>query len=90
MTGIWEGFRSLAQRVRSEFGSGTEWVEPGNWITHAVITGQLDSVSFSHAPRRYDLAPDNVLIATSAPRPAATGEENPAPETEAERIARAG
>ena len=91
MTGIWGGFRSLAERVRGEFGSSTEWVEPGNWITRAVIRGELESVTLVHpaaAPQTYELAPDNVLIATSAPRPAA--EEPAAASGETGRVARAG
>jgi len=101
MTGIWGSVRSLAERIRGEFGGGVEWVEPGNWITHAVMAGQLDSVSFARpaaAPKTYELAPDNVLIATSAPRPAATMDAMPdvAPAAASEgpakddRVARAG
>ena len=92
MTGIWEGFRSLTERVRGEFGGGTEWVEPGNWITRAVIGGELGAVTFraeAPAARTYELAPDNVLIATSAPRPASSEMETDAA-SEDGRVARAG
>ncbi len=93
MTGIWEGVRSLTERVRGEFGGGTEWVEPGNWITRAVIKGELNAVSFpGEAPvsPTYELAPDNVLIATSAPRPAVPDVAAETAESDDSRVARAG
>ena len=90
MTGIWQGVRSLAEKLRDGVGSSTEWVEPGNWITRAVITGQLEDVAMPRTAATapvYDLAPDNVLIATSAPRPVS---EEEAATREDGRVARAG
>ena len=98
MTAPWRG---LAARCRSALGGilrrsgeshahASGWVEPSNAITRAIYEGlgDLDQLAQSlyqpwEQPR--ELAPDNVLIAASAPRLEATAatETIPAPAEDA-------
>jgi hypothetical protein len=65
MTGVRERTRTLLDKVRFDIRGEAHWVEPGNWITRAILSGELE-------PRpKFELAPDNVVLAAPAPRPAA-------------------
>lgn len=89
MAGIWEHARALAERIRSgEFRGGAVWVEPGNWITRSILSGELEQLSLPARRHAYDLAPDNVVIAASPPR-TAPGEETDERDADG-RVARAG
>jgi hypothetical protein len=94
MTAPWRG---LVARCRTAFGGilsrsgegrphAPGWVEPSNAITRAIYAGLGDLDELAQAlyqpwTEARELAPDNVLIATSAPRAgtAVTSQASPAP-----------
>jgi hypothetical protein len=59
MTGVRERTRTLIEKLRFDLHGEAHWVEPGNWITKAILSGDLE-------PRRAELAPDNVILTAPA------------------------
>jgi hypothetical protein len=63
MTGVRERTRTLLDKLRFDLRGEAHWIEPGNWITRAILSGELEP-----RPAR-ELAPDNVVLAApSAPK----------------------
>lgn len=59
MAGMLDQARDLLDRLRSSIGGEAHWVEPSNWITRLILSGELEPKPAG------DLAPDHVVL--SAP-----------------------